>query len=74
MDPKTSASRAFEGVAVNRHGGKLDNGLGVVVFNDGHSEARRNSQINPLVDPGSGGARGLVNSKYWDPRQRAGDR
>ncbi|RME94126.1 MAG: type II secretion system protein [Verrucomicrobia bacterium] len=74
MDPETSASKAFEGIAVNRHGGRLENGLGVVVFNDGHAEGRRSDQINPPVDPHSGGVRGLVNSKYWDPLQRAGDR
>ncbi|MBM3881960.1 MAG: type II secretion system protein [Verrucomicrobia bacterium] len=74
MDPATSASQAFEGVAVNRHGGTLRSGVGVVVFNDGHSEARKDRAINPPVDPSSGGVRGLVNSKYWDPKQRAGDR
>lgn len=40
------------------------NGLGtrgVVVFIDGHSEARLDKNINPPTD-GS-----LVNVKYWDP-------
>lgn len=67
MDPARSTSRAFEGIDNNRHG---DNG--VVVFNDGHAEARRSAQINPPVDPVSGAAAGLVHSQFWDPKQRAG--
>ena len=51
-----------------RHGG-----VGVAVFSDGHAEARKDSAINPPVDPGTGDARGLINSKYWDPLKRAGD-
>ena len=65
MDPKASGSRAFEGIDNNRH-----KKTGVVVFNDGHSEARKDQQINPPVDPSSGGPRGLVNSEFWDPLQR----
>jgi hypothetical protein len=41
------------------------------VFVDGHSEARRGANINPPVDPASGGARALDNSQYWDPLNRA---
>jgi len=40
---------------------------GVVVFNDGHAEARPSARINPLRDPSSGHPGGLVNSGYWDP-------
>jgi hypothetical protein len=54
----------FEGVAT-RHGsrtrGKNGDGVGVVVFVDGHSETRHDRNINP---PSSGS---LVNVKYWDP-------
>ena len=56
----------FEGVAT-RHGrsnvrGKNASGTrGVVVFVDGHSEARLDREINAPAD-GS-----LVNVKYWDP-------
>ncbi len=69
MDPRTSTSRAFEGIDRNRH-----RNTGNVVFNDGHSEARKDSQINPPVDPSSGGPKALVNSRFWDPLKRAGDR
>jgi hypothetical protein len=65
MDQKASTSKAYEGIDVLRH-----LGTGVVVFNDGHSEVRKDSQINPPVDPGGGGARGLINSEFWDPLQR----
>lgn len=64
-----STSQQYEGVYVLRH-----KGLGVVVFTDGHAEARKDSQINPPIDPlGAGNAKALINSHYWDPRQRAGD-
>ena len=58
-----------DGVYMERH-----NARGNVVFNDGHSEARKGSDINPPVEPKSGGIQGLVNSQYWDPQQRAGAR
>jgi prepilin-type processing-associated H-X9-DG protein len=49
-------------------------GTGIVVFADSHSEARKDAQINPPVDPlGSGSAKALINSQFWDPIQRAGD-
>jgi prepilin-type N-terminal cleavage/methylation domain-containing protein len=59
----------FEGVAT-RHGrsnvrGKNASGTrGVVVFVDGHSEARLDRDINPPTDYS------LINVKYWDPLLR----
>ena len=69
MNPRASASKGFEGVDQFRHGN-----IGVVVFTDGHAEARKDAQINPPVDPGTGDARGLINSRYWDPLKRGGER
>jgi prepilin-type N-terminal cleavage/methylation domain-containing protein len=66
MDQKASGSKAFEGIDHVRH---LRSG--VVVFNDGHSETRKDAQINPPVDPSSGNARGLINAEFWDPLQRS---
>ena len=66
MDAKTSASKAYEGIDNNRH-----RKTGVMVFNDGHAEARKDYQINPPVDPAFGAAQGLINSEYWDPLNRA---
>ena len=61
----------YEGVAC-RHGGSKgkgkNGGLGVVVFADGHSEARKDQNINPS------GANPLLNSRYWDPLKGAGDK
>lgn len=42
MDPKNTMFGGYEGVDRNRHFG-----TGVVVFSDGHSEPRKDSQINP---------------------------
>lgn len=67
MDPATSSSKLYEGVEPKRH-----LGMAVVVFNDGHSEARQSKSINPLADPYGGSAKALINSQYWDPLQRAG--
>ena len=67
MNPTASTSRAFEGIDPKRHLGGS-----VISFNDGHSEARLDTLINPPVDPGSGNAKGLINSQYWDPLQRGG--
>ena len=50
-----------EGVVMTRH-----NPSGNVNFADGHSEARKDKDINPPTD-GS-----LVNSRYWDPSQKVG--
>ena len=66
MYQKASSSKAFEGIDPIRH---LRSG--VVVFNDGHAEVRKDAQINPPVDPYSGGARGLINAEFWDPLQRS---
>jgi len=63
-----STSKQYEGVYMLRH-----QGLGVVVFSDSHAECRKDSQINPPIDPlGAGNAKALINSHYWDPSQRAG--
>ncbi|HTI70807.1 MAG TPA: type II secretion system protein [Candidatus Limnocylindria bacterium] len=67
MDKNLSSSKAFEGVEPFRH-----RSMGVMVFNDGHSEARKSAAVNPPVDPGAGSKQGLVNSRYWDPLQRGG--
>jgi hypothetical protein len=69
MDTAASTSKAFEGVEMMRHGR-----IGVALFTDAHAEARKTEKINPPVDPGTGNARGLINSRYWDPLKRAGDR
>ena len=63
-------SSKYEGVAC-RHGGSggkgRNGGLGVVVFADAHSEARKDENINPNA------SNPLLNSRYWDPLKRAGD-
>ena len=69
MDRTTSTSQAFEGIDIERH-----RGTGIAVFNDGHAAVRRNADINPPADPGTGDARGLINSRHWDPLQRGGTR
>jgi prepilin-type N-terminal cleavage/methylation domain-containing protein/prepilin-type processing-associated H-X9-DG protein len=69
MIDKNSASKGFEGVDQSRH-----QNSGITVFADGHSEARKDAGINPPVDPAFGDPKGLINSKYWDPLKRAGDR
>jgi len=58
--------QGLEGIDNNRH-----RKTGVVVFNDGHAEARKDLQINPAINPSGGTARGLENSEYWDPLNRA---
>jgi len=67
MDPRNSVSRAYEGLETFRH-----RNTGAVVFTDGHAEVRKDAQINPVSDPAQGGPKGLINSRYWDPLQRAG--
>ncbi len=63
-------SSKYEGGAC-RHGGSggkgRNGGLGVVVFADAHSEARKDENINPNA------SNPLLNSRYWDPLKRAGD-
>jgi prepilin-type N-terminal cleavage/methylation domain-containing protein len=67
MTRSASTSQAFEGIDIERH-----RTTGIAVFNDGHAEVRKNAKVNPPADPGSGSARGLINSRYWDPLQRGG--
>lgn len=57
---------AWEGIDAQRH-----LGASAVVFNDGHSEVRKDSQINPPYNPSSGNAQSLKNSRFWDPLQRS---
>jgi prepilin-type N-terminal cleavage/methylation domain-containing protein len=66
MDPKNSQFGGYEGIDQKRH-----QDTGVVVFTDGHSEARKDKSINPQRDPAFGDSRGLINSRYWDPLQRS---
>ena len=68
MNPDRTATHGYEGVEHRRH-----NGVGVVAFSDGHGEARKDANINPPIDPITGLADGLINSRYWDPLKRAGD-
>lgn len=70
MDPAVVARSVFptyEGVEPKRH-----LGTAVVGFNDGHAEARKSNTINPPANPADGSAKALINSRYWDPLQRAG--
>jgi len=67
MDPKVSDG-GYEGIEQNRH--RL---TGIVVFTDGHSEPRKDKNINPPYDPYSGRVESLVNTRYWDPLKHAGD-
>jgi prepilin-type N-terminal cleavage/methylation domain-containing protein/prepilin-type processing-associated H-X9-DG protein len=69
MDPANTQFGGYEGIDRNRH-----RSTGNVAFNDGHAESRKDSQINPPRDPGFGDARGLINSRYWDPLKRGGNR
>jgi prepilin-type N-terminal cleavage/methylation domain-containing protein len=64
---KNSSTKGYEGIDPIRH-----QGTGGVVFNDGHSEARKDAQINPPYDPYSNNPKSLINSRYWDPLQRGG--
>jgi len=69
MDPANTQFGGYEGVDRNRH-----RKTGNVAFNDGHAESRKDAQINPPRDPGFGDARGLINSRFWDPLKRGGNR
>jgi prepilin-type N-terminal cleavage/methylation domain-containing protein len=72
MDPavvRSSSFPTYEGVEPKRH-----LGTAVVSFNDGHSEARKSQTINPPANPADRAAKSLINSQYWDPLRRAGDR
>ena len=68
VDPANgqNSRRGFEGIDPIRH-----LGTGVVVFNDGHSEARKDKNINPPVDPYDNRPASLINSRFWDPLQRS---
>jgi prepilin-type N-terminal cleavage/methylation domain-containing protein len=68
MDPRVS-NGGYEGIDHVRH-----RQTGIVVFADGHSEARKDKNINPPIDPYSGSAMALINSRYWDPLKRGGER
>jgi len=70
MNPATGTE--FEGVNTIRHNSGKFPGVGNVGFSDGHSESRREANINPQADPAGGSAKALINSQYWDPRQSAG--
>jgi len=67
-----SATGQYEGIDTIRHNGLKFPGIGNVGFADGHAEARKDANINPPVDPKSGQTKGLVNSQFWDPMQKAG--
>jgi prepilin-type N-terminal cleavage/methylation domain-containing protein len=72
MDPavvRSSSFPTYEGVEPKRH-----LGMAVVAFNDGHNEVRKSEQINPPANPADRNAKSLINSRYWDPQQRAGPR
>jgi len=75
MDPAVSNSKQFEGIDTRRHNGGKWPGVGNISFADGHAESRKDSQINPPIDPLTAGGhpQGLINSRYWDPLQRAGE-
>jgi prepilin-type N-terminal cleavage/methylation domain-containing protein len=67
-----SQTGEYEGIDTTRHNAGKFGGLGNVGFSDGHAESRKDSNINPPVDPKSGQAGGVINSRYWDPQQLAG--
>ncbi len=70
MDPavvKSSSFPTYEGIEPKRHLGQ-----GAVAFNDGHAETRKSQNINPPANPADRSAKALINSRYWDPLQRAG--
>src|SRR5213594_1333855 len=71
MDPavvRSSSFPTYEGVEPKRHLGQA-----VISFNDGHSEARKSTMINPPANPADSSAKALINSQYWDPLQRGGN-
>ncbi|SPE61388.1 Type II secretory pathway pseudopilin PulG-like protein [Verrucomicrobia bacterium] len=63
-----SSPNSHQGVETYRH-----QGVGNFVFTDGHGEARKNSAINPPVDPAGASVEALKNCRYWDPLQRSTD-
>ncbi len=56
----------WEGIDAQRH-----LGASAIVLNDGHADVRKNDQINPPENPGSGSATALKNSRFWDPLQHS---
>lgn len=64
---RNSSFPTYEGVEPKRH-----LGMAVVAFNDGHAEARKSDTINPPANPADRSAAALINSRWWDPLQRAG--
>jgi prepilin-type N-terminal cleavage/methylation domain-containing protein len=62
----TAGGSVWEGIDAQRH-----LGASAIVLNDGHSEIRKNNQINPPANPGTGSAKGLINSRFWDPLQHS---
>ncbi len=73
MQPNTTGDH--EGIDTIRHNGDKFPGSGNVGFADGHAESKKEADINPPIDPSKGGSsKCLINSRYWDPLQRAGDR
>jgi prepilin-type processing-associated H-X9-DG protein len=72
MDPPVVATSGFgtyEGVEPKRH-----LGMAQMAFNDGHAERRKSTAINPPSNPYDNGPNCLVNSRFWDPLQRAGQK
>jgi prepilin-type N-terminal cleavage/methylation domain-containing protein/prepilin-type processing-associated H-X9-DG protein len=67
-----STGTGFEGLDTIRHNNLKFPGVANVGFADGHAESKKDGDINPPANPGSGGTQGLVNSRYWDPQQKAG--
>ena len=42
----------------------------MVSFNDGHTESRKDENINPPINPDTTPA-SIKNARYWDPLQRS---
>jgi prepilin-type processing-associated H-X9-DG protein len=58
-----SGQETREGINTTRHGG-----VGVILFNDGHAETRKENKINPPRNPASSGDASFIEN--WDPLQR----
>jgi len=70
-----SASGQYEGIDTTRHNAGKFPGSGNVGFADGHAESKKEADINPPQDPEyAGSSQSLINSHFWDPLQRGGDR
>ena len=57
-----SSKASRQGLETYRHGGS-----GIVVFTDGHSEARKDAVINPPVDPASASVQVLLIATFQHP-------